>query len=133
MLTALVTTVQNVHKSGKCSQLWKMGESAWPSENVPFPGGLISRFEELHMLFTAVFLQICINFRKSTLQKIHVPALFHGIGMRLFAPQVTLLVPHPYQIYIHAHMHMQSKSQAVLLKWSNDSLMIDLCQHQLDT
>ena len=85
------------------------------------------------MLFAAVFLQICIlanpHFSKSALQQIRVSALSHGIGTRLFSPQVTLLVPRPYQI--HRHAHMQSKSRAVLLKWSNDSLMIDLCQHQL--
>ena len=33
-----------------------MGESAWPGENVPFPGGLISRFEELH---TFAHLRFC--------------------------------------------------------------------------
>ena len=77
------------------------------------------------MLFTAMFLQICIlanpHFSKSTLQQIHtsaicVPALLHSIETRLFLPQVTLLVPHPYQIHMDAHI--QSKSQAVLLKWT---------------
>ena len=73
------------------------------------------QFEELNMLFTAVFLQNCIlanlQLRKSSLQKIRVPARLHSIGMRLFSPQIILdLVPYPYQIHRHAQAHVQSKS-----------------------
>ena len=56
----------------KCPVTYLYDRFKLRSENVPFPGGLISRLEELQMLFTAVFLQICIpanpHFGKPALQ-----------------------------------------------------------------
>ena len=54
-----------------------VSECKWPGENVPFPGGLISRFEELHM-----FAHLCF------FANLHFCML--GIGTRLFSPSEVL-------------------------------------------